>query len=266
MLPLICLDVDGTLVGSSGAPSERLWAAAGDAIGRGQHLTLCTARVASGPTRDWAARLDPDGLHVFHTGAALWRPSTGDVIERPLPDGAVAEAAGIAADRGWVFEAYTWDELAVDSDEPLAVEHAALLGLEHRRRPIDSLEGPIVRVQYVVPIDELAEAIGSAPAGCVASGATSPVMRQAAFVSVSAEGVSKAAGIAAVADRFGASMPAVMMVGDGHNDLSAMAVVGWPVAIGDADPAVVAAARLVVSDVDDDGAAEAIERSVTLTA
>ena len=266
MLPLICLDVDGTLVGSSGAPTDQVWNAAARARARGQHLTLCTARVALGPTRDWAERLDPAGLHVFHTGGALWRPSTGEVVANPLPDGAVEEAAKVAADRGWVFEAYAWDELAVDSDEPLAVEHAALLGLEHQRRSIDSLRGAVVRAQYVVPIGDIEAAIASAPPGCLASGATSPSMPQAAFVSVTADGVSKAAGVASVADHLGASMAEVMMVGDGHNDLSAMAVVGWPVAIGDADPAVLAAARLVVAAVDDGGAAEAIDRSAELGA
>ena len=72
--------------------------------------------------------------------------------------------------------------------------------------------------------------------------------------------------MASVADDLGASMAEFMMVGDGHNDLSAMAVVGWPVAIGDADPAVLAAARLVVAAVDDGGAAEAIDRSAELGA
>ena len=75
VLPLICLDVDGTLVGSAGVPSEATWAAAADARGRGQRLTLCTARLAAGPTRAWVERLDPDGWHVFHTGAARWKPS-----------------------------------------------------------------------------------------------------------------------------------------------------------------------------------------------
>jgi Cof subfamily protein (haloacid dehalogenase superfamily) len=264
VLPLVCLDVDGTLVGSVGAPTEALWRSADRARARGQHLTLCTARVAIGPTRDWAARLDPDGLHVFHTGGALWRPATDEVVARPLPDGAVEAAARNAAEHGWVFEAYAWDELAVDSDAPLAVAHAELLGIPHRRRSLDALSSAVVRAQYVVPIDELDVALTGAPDGCTASGATSPSMPQAAFVSVTAAGVSKAAGIASVAEHLGAAMDDVMMVGDGHNDLSAMAVVGWPVAIGDADPAVVAAARLVVADVDDDGAAEAIDRSAHL--
>ena len=264
VLPLVCLDVDGTLVGSAGAPTDLVWRAAEGARRRGQHLTLCTARVAMGPTRDWAARLDPDGLHVFHTGGALWRPATDEVVTRPLPAGAMEAAARLAAERGWVFEAYAWNELAVDSDAPLAVAHAELLGIPHRRRSLDSLTTEVVRAQYVVPIGDMDEALAGAPDGCAASGATSPSMPGAAFVSVTADGVSKAAGIASVAAHLGASMTDVMMVGDGHNDLSAMAVVGWPVAIGDADPAVVAAARIVVAAVDDGGAAEAIDRSAHL--
>ena len=81
---------------------------------------------------------------------------------------------------------------------------------------------------------------------------------------VTVDTVSKAAGIRAVAADLGASTDEVMMVGDGHNDLSAMAAVGWGVAMGNAEPEVIAAARLVVADVDDDGAAQAIDASARL--
>ena len=79
-----------------------------------------------------------------------------------------------------------------------------------------------------------------------------------------AAGVSKAAGIAAVADDLGVPLSDVMMVGDGHNDLSAVEAVGWGVAMGNAEPELVAAARLVVGDVDADGAAQAIDASARL--
>lgn len=264
MLPLICLDVDGTLVGSSGEPSPALWSAAGRARARGQRLTLCTARLAAGPTRDWAERLDPAGWHVFHTGAALWHPAEAEVHVRTLDDDLVAACTAIAAKHDWVLELYSWDDYVVDDDRPLAVAHAGLLKLPFARRPLDDLADPVVRVQFVVPVDEADAAIASAPPGVTASGATSPVMPGAAFVSLIAEGASKAAGVAAVAAELGVALEQVMMVGDGHNDLSVMRAVGHAVAVGDADPAVREAASIVVAGVDADGAAEAVDLSATL--
>lgn len=264
MLPLICLDVDGTLVGRSGEPSDELWEAAERARDRGQRLTLCTARLAAGPTREWATRLDPLGWHVFHTGGARWNPDTGQVKTHPLPSDALLACQAAASSAGWVLETYSWDDYVVDSDDPLAVAHAALLALPHRRRPVAALTSEIVRVQFVVHEGDAAAAIAAAPDGTSASAATSPVMPGAVFVSVTATGVSKAEGVSAVADDLGVLVTDVMMVGDGHNDLSAIKAVGWGVAMGNAEPEVKAAARLVVSDVDDGGAAQAIDASASL--
>lgn len=264
MLPLICLDVDGTLVGSAGSPSETLWASAARARQRGQRLTLCTARLAAGPTRAWAEQLDPAGWHVFHTGAARWNPGSGEVRVSPLDASLVAECAAIAAQHGWAFEVYSWDDYVVDSDDDLARHHAALLDLPFRRRPLSDLADQVVRVQFVVSAADGATAIAAAPAGTVASGATSPMMPGAMFVSLTTTGVSKALGIEAVAHDLGAAMADVMMVGDGHNDLSAIRAVGWGVAMGNAEPEVKEAARLHVADVDADGAAQAIDQSADL--
>lgn len=264
MLPLICLDVDGTLVGRAGVPSEATWRAAEAARSRGQRLTLCTARLAAGPTRAWAERLDPDGWHVFHTGAARWHPVTGEVRIEALTDDDVARCEAVAEANGWVLETYSWDDYVVDADHPLAVGHAALLDLPFRRRPRTDLADPVVRVQFVVPLADAAAALAASPAGLEASGATSPAMPGAAFVSVVRAGVSKAAGVAAVAADLGVAMADVMMVGDGHNDLPAIEAVGWGVAMGNAEPEVHEAARLVVADVDADGAAEAITRAAEL--
>jgi HAD superfamily hydrolase (TIGR01484 family) len=266
VLPLICLDVDGTLVGRAGEPSAVLWSAADRARARGQRLTLCTARLAAGPTRAWAERLDPSGWHVFHTGAARWNPVSGEVREVALSAEQLDACHDVAGHRGWVVETYSWDDYVVDSDHPLAVAHAGLLAIEHRRRPVEALAGAVVRVQFVVTEQDADAALAAAPAGTVASGATSPIMPGAVFVSVTAAGVSKADGVLAVAADLGADPGEVMMVGDGHNDLSAMAAVGWPVAMGNAEAEVLAAGRLVVADVEDDGAAEAIDASATLGA
>ncbi|MEZ5140363.1 MAG: hypothetical protein R2711_16805 [Acidimicrobiales bacterium] len=161
MLPLICLDVDGTLVGSAGEPTVELWEAAERARGRGQRLTLCTARLAAGPTRSWAERLDPDGWHVFHTGAARWRALDREDRCCPWAPSRYARPPS----RGG-SESYSWDDYVVDSEDPLAVAHAGLLGLPHRRRPTDDLD-EVVRVQFVVTAAE-SEGDRRRPAGTVA--------------------------------------------------------------------------------------------------
>jgi Cof subfamily protein (haloacid dehalogenase superfamily) len=260
----VCLDVDGTLVGSSGLPSDALWQSADRARDRGQRLTLCTARLAAGPTREWAVRLDPDGWHIFHTGGARWNPASGEVRAEPLPAGAIEACVAAADEHGWVLETYTWDDYVVDRETPLAVDHAALLGLPFAVRPRSALEGDVVRVQFVVPSADTAAALAAAPTGTAGSGATSPVMPGASFVSITADTVGKAAAIGHVADDLGVPLADVMMVGDGHNDLPAIEAVGWGVAMGNAEPEVIAAARLLVPHVDDDGAAHAIDSSATL--
>ena len=225
---------------------------------------MCTARLAAGRAREWAERLDPEGWHIFHTGAVRWHPATGEVRTQVLATPVVAACEAVAAERGWVFEAYAWDNYVVDSDQALARDHADLLALPFERRSLADLKGPVVRVQFVVPTKDVAAALAAAPAGSDASAATSPVMPGAAFVSITSGGVSKAGGIVAVAGDLGVPMANVMMVGDGQNDLPAISAVGWGVAMGNAEAAVKAAARLEVADVDADGAAEAIDRSADL--
>jgi hydroxymethylpyrimidine pyrophosphatase-like HAD family hydrolase len=53
-----------------------------------------------------------------------------------------------------------------------------------------------------------------------------------------------------------------MMVGDGHNDVPALQIVGYPVAMGNAPDDVADAARHRVAHVDHDGVAEALDRAV----
>jgi hypothetical protein len=54
------------------------------------------------------------------------------------------------------------------------------------------------------------------------------------------------------------------MVGDGHNDVGAIAAVGHGTAMGNAHPEARAAARHHVASVEQDGLAEALELSARL--
>jgi Cof subfamily protein (haloacid dehalogenase superfamily) len=264
VLSLVCIDVDGTLVGSTGAPTPEVWAAAGAAVARGQHLAIATARPPFAHTWGYAERLDPAGWHIFHNGAALVRTGSREARPTALTAAQVAACVAEADASDWVLEHYDVFEMAVDSDAPLAVDHAGLLGVTHQRRSPAGLAGPMVRVQFVVPIEMAADAVAAAPVGTEAHAATSPIMEGAAFVSVTSEGVSKAAAIVELASMLGIDTADVMMVGDAANDIAAMGVVGHPVAMGNADELTAAAARYRVAHVDDDGVVEALALSAEL--
>ena len=59
MLQLVCIDVDGTLIGESGEPTNGVLDAIMHARSLGQTLALSTARGAMGPTADYASLLNP---------------------------------------------------------------------------------------------------------------------------------------------------------------------------------------------------------------
>jgi hydroxymethylpyrimidine pyrophosphatase-like HAD family hydrolase len=85
LIGLIGIDVDGTLVGSSGIVPEFVWEAAERARAAGIRLALCSGRPAFGTAREYARRLDAEGWHMFQNGASVVYLPTGDSRSTPLP-------------------------------------------------------------------------------------------------------------------------------------------------------------------------------------
>lgn len=268
MIPLVCIDVDGTLVGTSGEVTEAVWNAVDEARDRGQHLALTTARGAFGASWGMAQRLDPNGWHVFHAGGAVVHAATGEARGDSLQPDALDALVQSANDRDWILELYAPDAYAVESTAPPSVEHAGLLGVPFVAGDFSDFRienERIVRAQFVVDVGQIADVHDVAePLGLEATSATSPIMPGIAFVSITPPGITKATGIAYISESLGLSMDQVMMVGDGLNDLPAIEAVGFPVAMGNAEEAVKSAADYHVPDVESDGLATALELSSTL--
>jgi len=258
MIQLVCIDVDGTLVGSEGVIPEAVWPAAERVRRRGVHLALCSGRPAFGLTLGLAQRLDPRGWHIFQNGASIVQVASGQSRSHTLPAGSIAQLVAEARGTGRVLELYADDEYVVESTAERARVHAGLLGVPFRARSFESLQKPIVRAQWVVAPEDADEIVGRGYAGLSLARSLSPVMPGTAFVALTAAGVDKASGVEGVARAYGLDMAEVMMVGDAENDLVALRVVGWPVAMGNADAAVRQAARNTVGHVDDGGLVEAL--------
>ena len=219
-------------------------------------------RIAIGGAWAWATRLDPNGWHMFQTGASIVHTATRDRRSTPLPTGALPSIAAVAAARGWILEVYSDFDYIVDDDRAAAIDHAALLGVDFVRRNVSDLNGTPVRAQFIVRDADVDDAIAAVPTGCTASAATSPLMAGWNFVSVTDDAVSKASGIGALATILGLRIDQVMMVGDGQNDVSALAVAGVAVAMGNAHPDAIAVSQIVVADVEHDGVAEALDIAI----
>ena len=259
MIGLVCIDVDGTLVGRTGTIDPAVWELAARARARGIRLAVCTGRPGFGRAREWALRLDPDGWHAFHNGASVMHVASGRAHDIALPAVAVVHAITRARANQRTLELYTGTDYVVERDSQRSRDHAALLGVDYRVRPLQSLAGAPVRAQWLIDHGELDAVLAEPHPGLDAVQSTSPMMPDTMFVNLTARGVGKDTGVRRIAEGCGVALDDVMFVGDSANDRSAMRVVGHAVAMGNAEPELHALARTVVGDVDAGGLAAALE-------
>ncbi len=261
---MVGIDVDGTLVGSSGEVDPRVWEAADAARASGIRLVLCSGRPAFALALEYAQRLEPDGWHAFQNGASIVHLATGQSRSIPLPRADVTTFIAEARASGLLLELYTDKDWAAESTHAWAVEHAKLLGVKFEPRAFESLDGAVVRAQWLVTSAQ-AEQIMSVPRiGLEAVQATSPLMPGTQFVGFTRAGVSKASAMRTIAAQYGIGLPDVMYVGDSGNDVSALRVVGYPVAMGNAELGVREAAKTTVGHVDAGGLAEALRMAIEM--
>ena len=259
MIRLICADVDGTLIGASGVPHPDVWEAAARARAAGIRVALASGRPAFGHTLGYARQLDPTGWHIFQNGASVLHPEDGRSRSSRFPADAERYLVRRSRETGRIIELYSDTAYVVEDTRDIVRVHAGVLGVPFAPGNLEHPPRPVVRAQWMLdPADGPAVLAEDVP-GVEYSPSTSPMMPDTLFVSVMPSGVSKATGVATVAAAYGVAMDEVMFVGDGWNDATAMRAVGWPVAMGNAEPEVHALARHTVGHVDDVGVVEAFE-------
>jgi len=262
---LIGIDVDGTLVGSGGFIHPRIWETAKRASERGIHLALCSGRPAFGLALEYARRLESGGWHAFQNGASIVNLATTQSRSVPFPVHWVKIFIEQARDTHETLELYSDTAYVVESTSVWAREHADLLGVPFDPQPFESLTQTIVRAQWLLS-RKLAVQFTAIPRPALeVAQSSSPLMPDTQFVGLTHEGVTKGSAMRSIAEEYGITMQDVMYVGDAGNDLSALQIVGHPIAMGNADPAVIAAAQHTVDHVDRGGLADALQMALDVS-
>lgn len=259
---LVGIDVDGTLVGSSGEVDPRVWEAADAARANGIRLALCSGRPALAIALEYAKRLEMGGWHAFQNGASIVHLATGQSRSVPLPPVAVQTFIAEARANGFVLELYTDKEWVTESTSDWAVEHGKLLGMKLEPRPFESLGGHAVRAQWLLTYAQAKQVMSVPRPGLEAVQATSPLMPDTQFVGFTRAGVNKASAMRTIAEAYSVALQDVMYIGDSGNDLPALREVGHPIAMGNADLAVREAAKTTVGHVDEAGVAQALRMAI----
>lgn len=265
---LVALDIDGTLLAwndDGGSTyeivSRPVYAAVQRVLDAGAHVVLASGRSPHGMV--WLA----DDLDLVRPGAeAAWIvASNGAVVFRNPPfelvhEDTFAPREAVAA----VLEVYPNAIVAVEDREQQGYRvnrpfpPGELTG-EMTITALDEMVAePVSRVIIRDP-DATAEDFVALAAGLGLHG-TDYVVGWTAWLDLTPVGVSKASGLAYVADALGVEQRDVLAIGDGRNDVEMLRWAGRGVAMGQAVQVVHDAADASTSAVGDDGAAEELGR------
>ena len=257
MIRLIGIDVDGTLVGSSGIIHPTVWAAADRARQEGIRLVLCSGRPAFGVALEYARRLDAAGWHVFQNGASVLDLHSGESRSVAIAAEFITTIIAQARETRRVLELYSDNAYVTESHAEWARIHAEMLGVRYKPAPYESLSAPVVRAQWVLQAADADQYMRKPPTEVEVAVSSSPLLPGAHFVGLTRKGVSKGTALRTIAERYGIEMRDVMYVGDADNDLPALRIAGHPVAMGNGSAAVRAIAKHTVGHVDEGGLAQA---------
>jgi Cof subfamily protein (haloacid dehalogenase superfamily) len=258
---LIATDLDGTLLRSGGAVSERTLRALRTATDAGAQVVLVTARPPRHVDRV-AAATGLTGTAVCSNGALVYDIATRTVLEHralPVPTARRVATALSAATPGTGFAVETGDLVLCEpgytmrfSEDPQAQVAVASLG------DLWLTEVPIVKLlawSATLDADTLlaaAEESAGGQAQFTHSGGRG-------LLEISAPGVTKAGTLAALCAERGISAAETVAFGDMPNDLAVLQWAGAGYAMGNAHPAVLAAVPRHTAGNNEDGVAAVLE-------
>lgn len=254
----IFLDIDGTLIGSSGQVEPPVWSALEAARDAGVRLIICTGRCWGGTAQRLAHRADPDAAHAFEAGALVIHRDA--ILSRELLKPEVVRAqVALARARDIALEVYTTDGIFVDQHTPRGLRHARVLDITtHERDLLDvAASHEVIRLHWICDAPDAQLILSAPPAGCLMAPAQSEALPGDTFISVTREGVNKGSAAHVIARHMDLDLARCAAIGDSFGDLAMLEAVGLPFIMA-AAPAALLARFPNVPDVEAHGARHAI--------
>ena len=230
MLDLVLLDVDGTLVGSSGFVMDCVWQATDKALEQGLTMSVCTGRPGDGIAQKIAERIGPKNPHIFQNGAVISFPNGDPLKVYGLKEAQSSQLIDFARENNLSLEIYTPHELYVEKHTDLTERHHRALGINAIVRDLEDVieNEPVVRAQWVVPTGAYEKAVSLEVDGVDYNSATSPAVEGVTFVSVTQAGISKGSALLELVAYFETTPDRVMAVGDSTGDEPMLVEAGHP--------------------------------------
>lgn len=263
---MVATDVDGTLIDHDERVTARTKAAVAALISDGVPFVLATGR----PPR-W---IDPvvDGLGyaplcVCGNGAVIYDSAAdrvlasrtldvdtlawiADLAERALP------GCGLAAER---VGASAHDAVTPQFVSSPEYEHAWLNPDDTEVSRAEVIDAPAIKMLVRLRGTSSAD-MRAVLAPLIGDRADITYSTDHGLIELSATGVTKASGLAIVAQRLGVEHSAIIAFGDMPNDVPMLTMVGHGVAMANAHPEAIAAADEIAAANSDDGVAQVLER------
>lgn len=266
-IKLLALDLDGTLFGDDLVITPRTHRALADAQAEGVIVSIATGRMFRA-ARVIAHDLNIDGPIICYQGALIQDVTTGEkLLHKTVPPYLADEVIRSTSEAGLHLNVYVNDRLYVEKITRHAEFYAQInMGLELNvvgdlRNWLNNQATSGATKLVIVTDVEQTESLLLRYTDLFGN-KLQVTKSHPRFIEFTNVECSKGTALAQMASHYGLDRSEVMAIGDGHNDRDMIEWAGWGVAMQSAPEAVRNAARIVTPPLDEEGAAQAIERYV----
>ena len=266
MIPLVFVDLDGTMIGSDGQVAPAIFEVVDRLREHGVRFAVCTGRPGLGIAQRIARRIGPANPHIFQSGAQIAYPDGETLLASALKEDGALALVRHAREQNLVLELYTPQHVYVERKTPMSEAHARMIGVNVLVRDLGDVVAnePVLRAQWVVAEADEGIAMAGPHPGMHLSRATSPAQPGTLFISLTRAGVSKGSAVEQLAQHLKVPLAHAMGIGDSAGDLPMLERVGFPVVMGNGESDLKARFGQVVGDVDALGVIDAFELSLAL--